>query len=122
MQAAMMRLGTLVYLYGGGAQTGIQVSGRKTEAPRIPYPIPPPVLDSCIQTLCVSMSFKGHINQFTRYKQQGRSTAGACGVRAGGMRDAVRREPNTATHTALHEARAPIVNVDTRQDTPPRHT
>ena len=25
MQAAMMRLGTLVYLYGGGAQTGIQV-------------------------------------------------------------------------------------------------
>jgi hypothetical protein len=37
-------------------------------------------------------------------------------MRAGGMRDAVRREPNTATHTALHEARATIVNVDTRQD------
>ena len=25
---------------------------------------------------------------------------------------------NTATHTALHEARATIVNVDTRQDNP----
>ena len=62
------------------------------------------------------MSFKCHINQFTRYKQQGRSTHDRGRMRAGGMRDAVRREPNTATHTALHEARATIVNVDTRQD------
>jgi len=76
MQAAMMRLGTLVYLYGRGRadRSGLD---REDRSASYPYPIPPPVLDSCIQTLCVSMSFKCHINQFTRYKQQGRSTAGA---------------------------------------------
>ena len=64
MQAAMMRLGTLVYLYGRGRADRIQVWTEDRSA-SYPYPIPPPVLDSCIQTLCVSMSFKCHINRIT---------------------------------------------------------
>jgi len=79
MQAAMMRLGTLVYLYGRGRpdRSGLD---REDRSASYPYPIPPPVLDSCIQTLCVSMSFKCHINQYlggTSNKTR-RSTAGAC--------------------------------------------
>jgi len=40
MQAAMMRLGTLVYLYGGGAQTGIQVWTERQK--RLVFPIRDP--------------------------------------------------------------------------------
>ena len=58
MQAAMMRLGTLVYLYGRGrAEVWTEDRGASYH-----YPIHPPVLDLCTTDLCVSMPFKCHIN------------------------------------------------------------